>query len=135
MNKSTSTLTNAELAREAGMTLKTAYELRMSNPRTILDRYTELVEARLMAKLLEGVGEPVAWMNPYGGLLHQCRTGLEKETFTIPLHTPEQIAAAVREAVLRERIECAKICERFQARDVGMQSAECAAAIRNRGTK
>ena len=26
--------------------------------------------------------------------------------------------------------ECADLCDRFQARDVGMQPAECAAAIR-----
>ena len=32
-----------------------------------------------------------------------------------------------------EREACAKICDRFQARDVGMQPAECAAAIRARG--
>lgn len=32
-----------------------------------------------------------------------------------------------------EREECAKLCDRFQARDVGMQPAECAAAIRARG--
>lgn len=33
------------------------------------------------------------------------------------------VAAAEREA-------CAALCDRFQARDVGMQPAECAAAIR-----
>ena len=31
-----------------------------------------------------------------------------------------------------EREECAKLCDRFQARDVGMQPAECAGAIRAR---
>jgi hypothetical protein len=36
------------------------------------------------------------------------------------------VAAAEREA-------CAAICDRFQARDVGMQPAECAGAIRARG--
>lgn len=36
------------------------------------------------------------------------------------------VAAAEREA-------CAEICDRFQARDVGMQPAECAGAIRARG--
>jgi hypothetical protein len=38
------------------------------------------------------------------------------------------VAAAEREA-------CAEICDRFQARNVGMQPAECAAAIRARGQK
>lgn len=32
-----------------------------------------------------------------------------------------------------EREACAEICDRFQARDVGMQPAECAGAIRLRG--
>jgi len=32
-----------------------------------------------------------------------------------------------------EREECAKLCDRLQARDVGMQPAECAGAIRARG--
>jgi len=36
------------------------------------------------------------------------------------------VAAAEREA-------CAKVCDAFQARDVGMQPAECAGAIRARG--
>jgi hypothetical protein len=31
-----------------------------------------------------------------------------------------------------EREECAKLCDRIQARDVGMQPAECAGAIRAR---
>jgi hypothetical protein len=32
-----------------------------------------------------------------------------------------------------EREACAKLCDSFQARDVGMQPAECAGAIRARG--
>lgn len=36
--------------------------------------------------------------------------------------------AAIVAAATRE--ECAALCDRFQARDVGMQPAECAAAIR-----
>ena len=35
--------------------------------------------------------------------------------------------------VLAEREACAKLCDSFQARDVGMQPAECAGAIRARG--
>ncbi len=42
---------------------------------------------------------------------------------------------AVREAVKAEREACAKLCDAFQERDVGMQPAECAAAIRARGEK
>jgi putative heme iron utilization protein len=38
-----------------------------------------------------------------------------------------------REAAVRaEREACAAICDNFQARDVGMQPAECAGAIRAR---
>ena len=33
----------------------------------------------------------------------------------------------------QEREACAKVCDEFQARDVGMQPAECAGAIRARG--
>ena len=41
----------------------------------------------------------------------------------------ERFAALVAAA---EREGCAEICDRFQARDVGMQPAECAGAIRAR---
>jgi len=44
----------------------------------------------------------------------------------------ERFAALVAAA---EREACASICDRFHARDVGMQPAECAAAIRARGEK
>ena len=41
-----------------------------------------------------------------------------------------------REAAVRaEREACAAICDSFQARDVGMQPAECAGAIRARSNK
>ena len=39
----------------------------------------------------------------------------------------QRFAALVAAAT---RAECAALCDRFQARDVGMQPAECAAAIR-----
>jgi len=42
-----------------------------------------------------------------------------------------KLVAAKAEA--KEREACAKICDSFQARDVGMQPAECAGAIRARG--
>jgi hypothetical protein len=45
--------------------------------------------------------------------------------------------AALVEAAARadEREACAKVCDAFQARDVGMQPAECAGAIRARGER
>ena len=40
---------------------------------------------------------------------------------------------AIDVAIELEREACAKLCDSFQARDVGMQPAECAGAIRARG--
>jgi hypothetical protein len=59
----------------------------------------------------------------YDGI-HTCHDECQRPT-----------CVAVREAVKAERETCAAICDRFQARDVGMQPAECAAAIRYRGEK
>jgi hypothetical protein len=41
--------------------------------------------------------------------------------------------AFARLVAAKEREACAKVCDDFQARDVGMQPAECAGAIRARG--
>ena len=38
-----------------------------------------------------------------------------------------------KKMVAIEREACAKVCDSFQTRDVGMQPAECAGAIRARG--
>jgi hypothetical protein len=38
-----------------------------------------------------------------------------------------------KKMVAAENEACAKVCDAFQARDVGMQPAECAGAIRARG--
>jgi hypothetical protein len=43
-----------------------------------------------------------------------------------------EIDALVALARADEREACAKVCDAFQARDVGMQPAECAGAIRAR---
>ena len=43
------------------------------------------------------------------------------------------LEAEIRKAVEAEREACAKLCDAFQARDVGMQPAECAGSIRARG--
>ena len=45
----------------------------------------------------------------------------------------EQLQAFARLIAEHEREACAKVCDAFQARDVGMQPAECAGAIRARG--
>jgi hypothetical protein len=45
----------------------------------------------------------------------------------------EQLQAFAKLIAEHEREACAKVCDAFQARDVGMQPAECAGAIRARG--
>ena len=42
------------------------------------------------------------------------------------------LAAFAKLVAEAEREACAKVCDEFQARDVGMQPAECAGAIRAR---
>jgi hypothetical protein len=44
----------------------------------------------------------------------------------------EQLQAFAKLVAEHEREACAKVCDAFQARDVGMQPAECAGAIRAR---
>ena len=44
----------------------------------------------------------------------------------------ELVKRMIEEAVKAEREACAKICDSFQERDVVMQPAECAGAIRAR---
>ena len=46
-----------------------------------------------------------------------------------------ELHEAKEAAVRAEREACAAICDSFQARDVGMQPAECAGAIRARSNK
>ena len=45
----------------------------------------------------------------------------------------ENLEAFAKLVADKEREACAKVCDSFQARDVGMQPAECAGAIRARG--
>ena len=47
--------------------------------------------------------------------------------------TDRSLVAFAKLVAEHEREACAKICDSFQARDVGMQPAECAGAIRARG--
>jgi hypothetical protein len=50
-----------------------------------------------------------------------------------PICTAEFVIDFSERMTRLEREECASICDRFQARNVGMQPAECAGAIRARG--
>jgi hypothetical protein len=54
-----------------------------------------------------------------------------KHYTTWTVSTPH-LVALVKLAIEHEREACAKVCDAFQARDVGMQPAECAGAIRAR---
>jgi hypothetical protein len=57
----------------------------------------------------------------------------ENQNFTTWTVSTPHLVALVNQAIEREREECAKVCDRFQLRNVGMQPAECAGAIRARG--
>ena len=53
-------------------------------------------------------GEPVAWMNPYGGTLQVRITGLEYEKYTIPLYTAPPAPTVDVDAISDEAIERAE---------------------------
>ena len=58
--------------------------------KAILDEYgLQAIDfvADFKAALAQPAQEPVAWMNPYGGVLLRLFTGLEKNSYTIPLYT------------------------------------------------
>jgi hypothetical protein len=50
-----------------------------------------------------------------------------------PTYTWSEVKKQIDLVIALEREACAKICDAFQERDVGMQPAECAGAIRARG--
>ena len=54
----------------------------------------------------------------YDGEVDKCQLMLERFAYLV---------------AQQEREACAKVCDAFQARDVGMQPAECAGAIRAKG--
>ena len=58
-----------------------------------------------VAKLESARGEPVAWMNPYGGTLQVRITGLEYEKYTIPLYTAPPAPPVDVDAISDEAIE------------------------------
>ena len=57
----------------------------------------------------------------------------ENSNFTTWTVSTPHLVALVNHAIEAEREACAKICDSFQERDVGMQPAECVGAIRARG--
>ena len=62
--------------------------------------------------------------------IYQKANGWSPRAYPNTMTELEAFAKLVAEV---EREACAEICDRFQARDVGMQPAECAKAIRARG--
>lgn len=72
----------------------------------MLDESSEADRLRArVAKLESARGEPVAWMNPYGGTLQVRITGLEYEKYTIPLYTAPPAQAVDVDAISDEAIE------------------------------
>jgi hypothetical protein len=53
----------------------------------IANDFARAIEAAIMQK----IGDPVAWMNPHGGVLHKPDTGLEKSTYTIPCYAIPEV--------------------------------------------
>ena len=52
---------------------------------------TEQQRKMLKAAAKAWLGEPVAYMNPYGGIVTKPSTGLEQATYTIPLYSPKEL--------------------------------------------
>ena len=52
---------------------------------------------------------------------------------SIDFRHPRALETFAKLVAAKEREACAKLCDSFQARDVGMQPAECAGAIRAKG--
>lgn len=68
--------------------------------------------------------EPVAWMNPYGGVLQKRITGLERETFTIPLYTAPQPGKDVRAENARLRATAIEMRNWISCSDVNHRKGE-----------
>ena len=72
-------------------------------------RFAAAEIARLRARVAElesARGEPVAWMNPYGGTLQVRITGLEYEKYTIPLYTAPPAPTVDVNAISEHRLRC-----------------------------
>jgi hypothetical protein len=58
----------------------------------------------------------------------------ERNSWPAEMEAMERQVNILTDALAEEREACARVCDVFQARDVGMQPAECAGAIRARGS-
>ena len=61
------------------------------------------------------------------------QAGASPDENKIWLMYAEEIETFANLVAAKEREACAQVCVSFQARDVGMQPADCAGAIRARG--
>ena len=68
----------------------------------------------------------------WSGIYSSWTSSTNRTSLTVPV-TMQQIEAFAKLVAVKEREACAKLCDSFQARNVGMQPAECAGAIRARG--
>lgn len=59
-------------------------------------------------------------------LMEQAVISIDGQTFG-KTYIPDEFTEKFAELIVQE---CADLCDRFQARNVGMQPAECAGAIR-----
>ena len=85
--------------------------------------------------------EPVAWISHAMTSAEKAidvaikleREACAKLCDAFTAHAMTSAEKAIDVAIKLEREACANICDTFQSRDVGMQPAECAGAIRARG--
>jgi len=68
----------------------------------------------------------------WSGIYSSWTSPTNRTSLTVPV-TMQQIEVFANLVAAKEREACAEVCDSFQARDVGMQPAECAGAIRARG--
>jgi hypothetical protein len=65
--------------------------------------------------------------------LWRKRISIKSDDLSIKSEKAMREVQRLGQEIEQEPVACAKICDAFQERDVGMQPAECAGAIRARG--
>ena len=97
------------LVRDADGRLDLLTDLQIESSLSKYERLSKLYTAPQPAKPAEQ--EPVAWLNPHGGVLQQPRTGLERSTYTIPLYTaPQPAKPAEQEPYDQTALELCDVC-------------------------
>ena len=88
-----------------------------------------------VVKFRNQVGDVVGTLDFNGPAMTFVGNAQESAKMFFHVFVAEYLAERLNYERVTEREECAAVCDRFQARDVGMQPAECAAAIRARSEK